>query len=90
MAVQTPTIIDLSQISAKICAAVHFFPCGLRHPVVNTPSPKQTWRGNAGWLVGEAATKDHRNENLEARRQMRPKFGCFVCFVSALFEVVYC
>ena len=25
---------------------------------------------------------------LEARRQIRPKFGCAVCFVSALFEVV--
>ena len=25
---------------------------------------------------------------LEARRQIRPKFGCAVCFVSALFEAV--
>lgn len=27
-------------------------------------------------------------EYLETRRQMRPKLGCAVCFVSALFEVV--
>ena len=42
-----------------------------------------------GGLEAESGGEDRRTEYLETSRQMRPKMGCVVCFVSALFEVVY-
>jgi hypothetical protein len=41
-----------------------------------------------GTEAAESGGEDHRNENLEARRQVRQKFWCAACFVSALFETV--
>jgi hypothetical protein len=55
--------------------------CSRKSPL--TEAEEKRKRGTEATESGGA---DHSDDNLEARRQVRQKFWCAACFVSALFE----
>ncbi|WP_219727968.1 hypothetical protein, partial [Tabrizicola aquatica] len=46
----------------------------------------ETERRRKRSLEGTEAVVKRRDDNLEARRQLRQRFWCAACFVSALFD----